>query len=155
DRSDLRIFKYHNDDESRYRAVFFNRREVILEGKSWAPSVKQAIRENRVENGMTKEMVELAWGYPTSTQALEAGGERWTFDRRRYEVVDDVAYDYYPGGFGHFYWGFGRWGPGWGYAYEFPFYEPRYYRTYYAHTERRTVTFGPDGKVTGWETNTL
>jgi hypothetical protein len=155
DRSDLRLFKYRNDDDSRYHAVFFNRREVILEGKDWPAPFKQAVRESRVENGMTKDMVELAWGYPTSTRALEAGGERWTFERRRYDVYDDVVYDYDPGGYSHFYWGFGPWGPGWGYGYAFPVYEPRYYRTYYARTERRTVTFGADGKVIGWETSTL
>ena len=151
-RADLRIFKYPNDDAARYGAVFHNRREVVLEGKDWPENLKQAVRDDRVENGMTKEMVELAWGYPTSTKALDGGGERWLYERRTYDVRDEVAYGYYPGG-SRLYYGFGPWGPGFGYAYEFPAYEPRYYRTYYPRTERRTVTFGPAGTATGWESS--
>lgn len=150
ERKDLRTFHYPNDDHARFHAVFYNRREVVLEGKDWPQNLKDAIRENRVENGMTKEMVELAWGKPTAVRTLEGGGEQWTYERRRYEVYEDVDYAYFPGGTS-FYYGFGRWGPSWGFAYEFPLYEPRYYRTYYARTERRTVTFNAAGGVTGWE----
>jgi hypothetical protein len=152
-KKDLRIFAYHNDAHARAYAVQENRREVILESKDWPARTKEAIREDRVENGMTREMVELAWGHPTATKALDGGGEQWTFERRRYDVYEDVHYDsYYPGGT-RFYYGFGHCGPAWAYAYEFPYYEPRYYRTYYARTERRTATFGPAGTVTGWETS--
>src|SRR5689334_22211294 len=80
-RADLRIFRYANGDaHARAHAVWWNRREVVLEAKDWPPNVKQAIRDGRIENGMTKEMVELAWGRPTAVRPLEAGGEQWVFD---------------------------------------------------------------------------
>jgi hypothetical protein len=150
-RADLRIFRYANDVESREEAVFYNRREVELEGKDWPEPMKQAVRESRLENGMTKEMVELALGPPTSTELLEGGGERWTIDRPRWDVRDTAYWDGYSGT--RLYYGFGPWGPGFGFGYEWPAYEPRYFRTYYARTERRTVTFSAAGTVTGWQTS--
>jgi hypothetical protein len=150
DRQDLRIFHYPNDEHSEAHAVFQNRRVVIVEGKDWPKNLKDAIVASRVENGMTREMVELAWGQPTATRQLDGGAERWIYERRRYHVHEDVHYDWYPGG-SSLYYGFGPFGPSWGYAYSFPSYEPRYYRTYYPYTERRTVTFSTAGTVTGWE----
>jgi hypothetical protein len=155
-RDDLRIFKYDNDPHAQVYAVWWHRREVVLEGKDWAPNVKQAVRDGRIENGMTKEMVSLAWGRPSAIRPLDQGGEQWIFDRRYYDVYDDVAYysgyGWYPPG-RNVYVGYGPWGPAWGYVYDYPTWEPRYYRTYYIHTDRRSVTFSPQGAVVGWESH--
>ena len=150
-RKDIRVFRCDEREARNHdHTVFWNRREVHLEGKDWPEGVKQAIRDSRVENGMTREQVELAWGRPTGTQSLEGGAEKWTFTRTKWNVHEDVHYDYRPGGPRMIY-GYGPWGPSFGYGYEFSRYEPHYYRTYYAREERRSVTFGADGKVTGWE----
>jgi hypothetical protein len=145
--ADLRIFAYPNNDYARYHAVAFNRREVVLEGKDWPPEVKQAIRENRIQNGMTKEMVELAWGRPASVRPLAGGGEEWVYERAETEVHEDVAWYGYPGGSAFYY----AYPYGWGYVYEFPYYEPVYYRTYYTRVRRSSATFNAEGILTGWD----
>lgn len=154
DKSDLRIFRCDESEtrSAHERVVGVNRREVILEEKKdWSPATKQAIREDRVENGMSKDMIELAWGRPASVEKLADGGERWQFRRTHWDVHEDVHYDYYPGG-SRLYYGYGPWGPSWGYGFEMSRVEPRYYRTYFQREEKRSVTFGPEGKVVGWET---
>lgn len=147
DREDLRIFAYPDDEYARFEAFFHNRREVVLEGKDWPARFKQAVRESRVESGMTKEMVELAWGRPSSVQPLEGGGERWTYERTGYEVREDVVYDWHGGRTRFFY----ACPYGWSYVHEFPYYEPVYYRSYYPRTFRKSATFGAAGTVVGWE----
>lgn len=146
-RADLRLFAHPNNDYARGYAIAQNRREVILEGKDWPPEVKQAVRENRIENGMTKEQVELAWGRPSAVQPLPGGGEQWIFDRTDVYARDAVAYYGYPGG-SRFYYSYPY---GWGFGYEFPYYEPVYYRTYYQRNRRLTATFNEQGYVTGWD----
>ncbi len=150
-RRDLRLFKHSNDDHARRSAVFRNRREVVLEGKDWPDGYEQAVRESRVENGMSKEMVELSWGRPNGVQPLGGGAERWSYERLRWDVFEDVEWGWYPG-YSRIYYGYGCHGPGWGYGYAYGGYEPIYTRTYYARTERRSVTFSEQGTVTGWET---
>lgn len=148
-REDLRIFAYPNNDYARAEAVALNRREVILEGKDWPPSIKQAIRESRLEKGMTREQVELAWGHATHVSPIapqDGGGERWVFEHTEWDVHEHVDYLRTPG-FSTFYYGYPC---GWGYVYEFPYYEPVYYRTYYPRLRRRTATFDAEGRLAGW-----
>jgi hypothetical protein len=147
-KEDLRIFSYPANEEARWPAIAQNRREVVLEGKPWPEPTKQAVRESRVENGMTREMVELAWGRPTSVDALGQGGERWTWTRSEYEAQDAVAYRYGVG-VSRFDYAYPY---GWGVGYEYPYYEPVYYRAYYVKSRRLTVTFDERGTVTGWDT---
>ncbi|MGH7296330.1 MAG: hypothetical protein ACRELB_15430 [Polyangiaceae bacterium] len=149
-RDDLRIFAYPDSDDARWPAVAQNRREVILEGKKWPADVKDAVRQSRVQNGMTREMVELSWGRPTSVDPLPGGGERWTWTRTEYEAHDEFGYAYSPG-WSRFDYAYPY---GWGYVYEFPYYEPVYYRSYYPRLRHLTVTFDEKGLVTGWDMGT-
>lgn len=156
ERKDLRLFSCEDDPWDRARAIHENRREVILEGKDWPAPLQQAIREGRVENGMTREMVQLAWGRPAESTPLEGGAERWSYYRTRREVFEDVRYDWYP--YPSFSYGVG-WGPcgygpyhGFGYGVGFG-YAPSTYRTTYLTTERRTVTFSAAGTVCGWQSD--
>jgi hypothetical protein len=146
---DLRIFSYPNNDYARGYAVAQNRREVVLEGKDWPEPTKQAIRENRIENGMTKEQVELAWGRPNSVRPLPPAGEQWVWDRNEVFARDEVAYYGWPGG-SRFYYAYPY---GWGYAWDWPYYEPIYYRMYYSRLRRLSATFNEQGIVTGWDSN--
>lgn len=161
-RRDLKIFATHNDRDSVAEGKFRARRDVDLDGRDWPSPMKRAIREDRVEAGMSKEMVELAWGVPSGVDRLSAGGETWRYDDVVYDVYDRTDYVYDPGGWRayggvygyygygwhHRHWGFG---PGVGLAYEFPTYEPVRSRTWVERTVRRTVTFDQDGRVVGFD----
>lgn len=158
-RSDLRIFSYSEYSEDPPRAIFEQRREVILEGKDWPVEVEGAIREDRILPKMTREQVELSWG-PATTIRSEGDGdiEVWTYERTHYDVHQHVRYHYYPRvhyGFGYGY-GYGRrCGRGFGYhgfGYEFGW-QPYYETVVYARPERRHVRFDEDGRVIGWETS--
>ncbi len=146
-REDLLIVSFpHGDygaaDESIRRA----RREIILEGKEWPAEAKQAIREDRLLQGMTKEQVQLAWGRPTSIRPLAPapggapGGEAWTYQHIHVQVHDDVHwyptfgawYGYYGGGHHHH---------GYGYGFAFPIYAPYRHTHYHTYPVYRTVTF--------------
>lgn len=164
-RRDLRVFSVDSDKESKSAAIFRARRGVDLEGRDWPEARKRAIREDRVERGMSREMVALAWGAPDGSAALGDGGERWTYERTRYDTTYDTSYAYAPmrvsvyGGYGYGYGGYrygaGRWGawygpgwygPGWGYDYY-----PVTTRTTVITTDRRSVTFDPEGRVIGFD----
>ncbi len=146
-RSDIRIFSYpRGDDYERWWATAFHRREVALEGRDWPPEIKESIRHNRIQNGMTAEMVELAWGRPSSVRPLPGGGTEWVYERAEWIAWDDVRWRWHPG-WSHLYYAY-PWG--WGVAWDFPHWDPVYYRTYTSRIVRRTVTFDESGRVTGW-----
>jgi hypothetical protein len=145
--SDIRVFSYPSgNDRERFWATEFNRREVVLESKDWPPEIKESIRWNRIQNGMTREMVRLAWGAPTSVRPLQPAGEEWLFDVVAYDVYDDVRW-YYAGGFSHIYYAYPC---GWGFAWYSPYWEPVRTRTYFPRVRHKTVTFNEAGLVTGW-----
>jgi len=146
--SDIRVFSYPaRSGYERWRATEWNRREVVLEGKDWPESVKDAIRWNRIENGMTREMVEIAWGRPSQRRKLEPEGEEWTWEITEYDVYDDVHWAYY-GGFTHAYYAY-PWG--WGFGYTFPVWEPVHYHHYVPRVRTKRATFDAAGIVVGWD----
>jgi len=59
-------------------------------GQEWPAPVRAAVRDGRVAEGMTREQVELAWGWPASIEPLSvpAGGERWVWKHRGYEYPE-------------------------------------------------------------------
>jgi hypothetical protein len=59
-------------------------------GKDWTDDMKSAIRDGRVVDGMTREQVELSWGWPRTIEPLAnpTGGERWIYRRRGFECLD-------------------------------------------------------------------
>ncbi|HZV02400.1 MAG TPA: hypothetical protein VFF73_37185 [Planctomycetota bacterium] len=95
-KSDLRLLSYMHPqlDEGADREQTVGRavRDVSVKsvGAEWPDEVKEAIRDGRVLDGMTREQVELAWGWPRTIEplAVPAGGERWIFRRRGYESFD-------------------------------------------------------------------
>ncbi len=95
--------------EARDAAVRAAVREVELaaRGAGWSPGAVEAIRAERVVAGMTREQVELAWGWPLDVEAGPAG-ERWVYRHDDWLVVDTG-----PGLSFGVTWGWGvRGGPG-------------------------------------------
>jgi hypothetical protein len=96
--SDLKMLSYMHPeldegadrDDTVGRAV----RDVTVKaaGTDWTDDVKDAVRDGRVTDGMTREQVELAWGWPRTIEPLAnpAGGERWIYRRRGYECLDST-----------------------------------------------------------------
>jgi hypothetical protein len=96
--SDLKVLSYTHPEldegadreESVGRAV----RDVTVKaaGKDWTDDVKDAVRDGRVVDGMTREQVELAWGWPRTIEPLAnpSGAERWIYRRRGYECLDST-----------------------------------------------------------------
>jgi hypothetical protein len=163
-RSDLRVFSVDRDRDDVREVVFRVRRDVDLEGRDWPQSVKRAIRQDRVERGMTREQVELAWGRPSSARSLPEGGERWDFERAVLDITDHVDWTRYPGGsafhagygWGGWGWGYGGrrgWygGPAFGWTYTWPAWETVRTRVVHESTVRRSVTFDAEGRVVGFD----
>jgi hypothetical protein len=65
---------------------------VHAAGNDWTDDMKDAIRDGRVVDGMTREQVELSWGWPRTIEPLAnpTGGERWIYRRRGYECLDSA-----------------------------------------------------------------
>lgn len=146
-RGDLSLFRFRDEGERRsllHRA----RRGVVLEEKDWPPHLTNAILDDRVQVGMTPEMVELAWGFPD--QARRFGDEQeWIYDQRTYELRVVRTYDPWVGyslSYG------GRRGGTCGGLYVsvplFPTYS--YERVYVPTVRRRTVRF-ENGRVIAWD----
>jgi hypothetical protein len=95
-KSDLRQISYvHPElDEGQDRESTVGRavRDVAVEhaGQSWSDDVRDAIRDGRVIEGMTREQVELAWGWPRTIEPLATpvSGERWIYRRHGYETFE-------------------------------------------------------------------
>ncbi|MGE0708282.1 MAG: hypothetical protein AB7N76_18570 [Planctomycetota bacterium] len=92
--------------EARDEAVFAHLREARLAqvGKDWSPWAVEAVRRGEVLAGMSREQVEVCWGWPTRLER-EDGGERWVWEA---EDVD-VIHRYEPS---VAYYGYGAWRPG-------------------------------------------
>lgn len=138
------------DDRSHASLLRRQRREVILAEKPWGPEIKQAIRSDQLRVGMTREMVSLAWGLPASVdRSPDTEVERWTFERRRWDV-QLVAYrapvwEWDPW-FGGGRLGYGRrlrspWGPWWGMGVYWPAYARVVQRRYVPRSEAYVVRF--------------
>lgn len=97
-KSDLKVLSYMHPelDEGldREETVGHAVRDVTVRsvGKDWDDDTKDAIRDGRVVDGMTREQVELAWGWPRTIEPLAnpTGGERWIYRRRGYECLDST-----------------------------------------------------------------
>jgi outer membrane protein assembly factor BamE (lipoprotein component of BamABCDE complex) len=112
-RQGVRTFDYLDpawDGGDEKRAVVGRElREAQLDvvGRDWPAGQRAAVRAARVEPGMTRQQVELAWGWPTTVEGL-ATGDRWVWreagTRREHRWVEP-----YPT------WGlYGGWrGTGW------------------------------------------
>lgn len=67
-------------------------RDVAVEhaGHDWPEETRDAIRDGRVLEGMSREQVELSWGWPRTIEPLASpvGGERWIYRRHGWESFD-------------------------------------------------------------------
>lgn len=96
--SDLKVLSYMHPelDEGADREETVGRavRDVTVKaaGKDWNDDVKDAVRDGRVTDGMSREQVELAWGWPRTIEPLAnpSGGERWIYRRKGYETLDST-----------------------------------------------------------------
>lgn len=94
--SDLKTLSYTRPelDEGADREETVGRavRDVTVKaaGRDWTDDVKDAVRDGRVTDGMSREQVELAWGWPRTIEPLAnpPSGERWIYRRRGYECLD-------------------------------------------------------------------
>jgi len=94
--SDVKVLSYMHPelDEGADREETVGRavRDVTVRaaGKDWTDDVKDAVRDGRVLDGMSREQVELAWGWPRTIEPLAnpTGGERWIYRRRGWERLD-------------------------------------------------------------------
>lgn len=142
-RSGVDVFGYLSPaldgGDERERVVQAHIREARLRGVDWPSEVVEAVRAGEVFRGMTREQVEVAWGWPSKLQRLEAR-ERWVWEKDDVEVVHTYQpYVYYaPYGCGP--GGLGRGGLGW-----------RTGATWVSHripvTRRRSVVFDAEGRV--------
>jgi hypothetical protein len=104
---------------------------------------KAMVQQGKIEEGMTKQGVFIAWGRPDRAAKGTKSGkdfERWSYIRY------DAAYGPPYGGFGPGYWGHG-WGGGGCYYDRYFFYEPM---VTYVPYEGARVEF-LNGVVTAWE----
>ena len=114
DRGDVALIAYRDPDwdDGRERSSVLNRtlRELRVDhqGDDWAPEIAQAVRDGRVEPGMTREQVETAWGWPVDVQPTQAGGERWVYRQHRPETVSVTSTECRPS------WRFTYWANVWG-----------------------------------------
>ncbi|OAI57003.1 hypothetical protein AYO49_00355 [Verrucomicrobiaceae bacterium SCGC AG-212-N21] len=100
---------------------------------------KELVAQGKVEEGMSKKAVFLAWGRPDRAAQGSKGGkayERWSY--AGYDPVYSVGY------------GPGAWGGGWGYRSGY-YYTPFYYEPMmtYVPYEAAKVEF-LNGTVTAW-----
>lgn len=125
--------------DERERVVQGRIREARLRGVDWPSEVVEAVRAGEIFRGMTREQVEVAWGWPSKLQRLEAR-ERWVWEKDDVEVVHSYQpYVYYaPYGCGP--GAVGRGGLGW-----------RTGAAWVTHripvTRRRSVVFDAKGRV--------
>jgi hypothetical protein len=100
-RGDVRVFHYISPEldggTDRDETIAQEVRDVAVAhaGGSWPADTREAVREGRVLSGMTREQVELAWGWPRTIESLSnpIGGERWVYRRRGYELYCGGASD--------------------------------------------------------------
>ena len=159
----VRVFRYLDPewDGGDERRVTVRRAlrdaQVRAVGSDWAPRIQDAVRRGEVQAGMTKQQVELAWGWPATVQPdPESGGERWIYRSRGTQTLHRFLSDPfgYPGatltmtgaylhqrsfGCTRFAGRYGAWGwpqSGW-------------VALQVAVTEERTVVLSPKGVVLG------
>lgn len=122
-RGGVRVFEYLSPewDEGAARDAALRRelREVQLAevGRDWSPRTLAAVRNDEVFVGMTRDQVELSWGWPTTVESgPRPGEERWVWRAPRTRTVRQYTPwvgwgGYYGGG-----WGYGGWGCPGGYG---------------------------------------
>lgn len=109
----VRVFSYLNPGldggVDRDEVVSRELREAMLAsvGKSWPAHIRAAIRRKQVLRGMTRRMVEVAWGWPLTVKPGPAKGEQlWVYREEkvevRHELVQDLWWNMYsPHPFGY------------------------------------------------------
>lgn len=123
-RAGVRVFEYlspeWDEGVARDAAVRRELREVQLAevGRDWSPRTLEAVRNDEVFVGMTRDQVELSWGWPTTVESgPRPGEERWVWRAPRTRTVRQYSPwmgwgGYYGGGFGG--WGYYGYGGGYG-----------------------------------------
>jgi len=88
-RDAVRVFGYLDPDlddgADQAETVRRELRELQIDdlGGDWDPAVVAAVRDERVLPGMTRQQVEVAWGWPTDVEGgPEPGGETWVYRTR-------------------------------------------------------------------------
>jgi hypothetical protein len=159
-RSAVRLFRYLDpgwDGGEEKRAAIrdaLRDAQVRAEGSEWSAGVQDAVRRGEVHAGMTRQQVELAWGWPLTVEPdPRSGGERWIYRTQRTETLhrflsDPFSYPsaslslgYYGRSYGceRFAGRYGTWAwprSGW-------------VELRLEVTEERTVVIDPDGEVLG------
>jgi outer membrane protein assembly factor BamE (lipoprotein component of BamABCDE complex) len=86
ERGSVRVFEYLDpsldEGADQARTIRNEVRELQLAdlGRGWSEGQLEAIRGERVLEGMTRTQVELAWGWPVTVEPTAlAGGERWVY----------------------------------------------------------------------------
>ncbi|MEZ6187083.1 MAG: hypothetical protein R3F62_18995 [Planctomycetota bacterium] len=109
DRSDVRVFRALEPawdggaDERAQRATALRALRVELEGRGWSPAAQQAVVEGKITRGMTREQVEVAWGWPERIDPSPQG-EVWIYERQGTSVQRVDPPYLWPYGYGY---GFG------------------------------------------------
>lgn len=66
--------------------------QVDTEGGEWSPDQREAVKKGEIRQGMSKDQVELAWGWPVTVEpGARSGGERWIYRSRRQARVEKHA----------------------------------------------------------------
>jgi hypothetical protein len=74
--------------DGRDRAVHARLREARLAevGRDWPAAVVEAVRAGEVQAGMTREQVEVTWGWPTRLERI-GERERWVWETKGVKVI--------------------------------------------------------------------
>lgn len=106
---------------------------------------KELVRQGQIDKGMSTDAVYLAWGRASRQYDGSEGGARTL----RWDYVSATpVYGGSNGYFGAFGWGYGRFGPASGVAYNYGM--PYGQEVVYAPYRRASVVFR-DGGVSSWE----
>lgn len=149
----VRLFTYLHPDldggEERAEAVGRELRalQVETQGQGWSEPVQEAVKAGEVRRGMTRDQVELAWGWPVTVEGGGQGGERWVY-RVRSEASFDRWQPYDPWCGGPFPWNDPWCGAGWRWGgCHRPLYGGGWAHTVVPVIEERRVEFDAAGKV--------
>lgn len=94
---DVHLFAYLDpsldEGEDRSRVVQRELRvaQVHAEGGQWSAGVRDAVSAGEVQEGMTRNQVELAWGWPTTVEpGAQPNGECWVFRVRGQALLSSL-----------------------------------------------------------------
>lgn len=84
-------FKHMGMSPKAYQNLILS--EAPVQYKNLSDDDKQGIKSGKVFQGMTKEGVKIAWGYPAKHRTPSLGANKWVYWRNRFATVSVTFMD--------------------------------------------------------------